>query len=207
MSSIIKAHLNKYKWLASALDNAGCFTDSTIEKRPKFMRYIHVIYGEAMATNGAVVHILPTPELDDGCYELQGAQLVKVDGVDVPPTYNPRQVINDRVFLYYDDLVTKSIQDFKPAFIGRMLKLKRGHLTFSREYLTQATNYNERNAFEIASTGNNGFAFGVNEFGTFFVLALKRPSLKTRLRMAAIVLMATYNKIIDRFTSGQTTTK
>ena len=65
MSSIIKAHLNKYKWLASALDDTGCFTDSTIEKRPKFMRYIHVIYGEAMATNGKVVHILPTPELDD----------------------------------------------------------------------------------------------------------------------------------------------
>lgn len=198
MSSIIKAHINKFKWLASALDDTGCHTDASIATRPKFMRYIHVINGEAIATNGAVVHILSTPELNDGCYELQERQLVKVEGVDVPPTYNPRQVVNERVFLYYDDLVTKSIQDFKPVFIGRMLKLKRGHLTFNREYLTQATNYNERNAFEIVSTGNNGFAFGVNEFGTFFVLALKQPSFKARLRMAAIILMATYNKITDR---------
>ncbi len=177
MSSILKAQTNKFKWLASALDDTGCISDSAIEKKPKFMSYIHVIYGEAMATNGAVVHILPTPELDNGCYELQGRQLVKVEGVDVPPGYNPRKMVYGCVYNHYDNLVTKSIQDFKPAFLGRMLKLKRGRLIFNSEYLTKATNHNERNNFEIATVGDSGFAFGVNEFGTFFVSALTQPSI------------------------------
>lgn len=198
MSSIIKAQTNKYKWLASALNDTACLTDSGIAKRPKFTRYIYVLYGKAMATNGVVVHVLPTPELKDGCYVLDGLKLVKAEGVNVPPTYNPQQVVNKYVYLNYDNLVSKSIQDFKPIFLGRMLKLKRGGLTFNREYLTKATNHNERNSFEVASTQSGGFAFGVNEFGTFFVLALRKPSIKVRVKMAAIVLMVAYNKIIGR---------
>lgn len=207
MQPIIKAQTNKFKWLASALSDTCYITDTDLSNRPSFMRYICVVNGEAIATNGAAVHILPTPELVDGFYELSGLQLVKVDGVDAPPTYNPRQVVNEHVFLRYDLLTTKTLQDFNPMFLNRILRLKRHGFMFNHEYLVKATNNNERNAFEVAPVGSGGFAFGVNEFGTFFVLSLRPPSFKIRLRMAAIVLMATYNKIIDRVFSGQTTTK
>lgn len=158
------------------------------------MRYIIVIDGHAIATNGCLVHTIRAPELENGLYELQGIKLVKVNDFKIPANYNPKRVVSEIVFIHHSKFKTKTMQDFKPTFFKNLLKLKGDNCSFSRDYLLRATNHNERNAFDFAKVKDTGFLFGCNEFGHFFLLGLKQPNLATRLKTLLLISKTFFQK-------------
>ena len=179
MSTILKAHTNKYRWLASALES----DDTTA---PPSRRYIVVLDGKASASNGPLVHIIREPELENGLYKLNGLSLKKVGELDVPTDYHPYNLINEIVFFNQQRLKPFAIKDLKLAYSKTILANDDGGCLFNRELLLKATNHSERNVFEVMaepSLTNQSFAFGVNEFGTFFLVGLNKPNLITRFKL------------------------
>lgn len=192
MSTILKAHTNKYRWLASALNEEDA-------KAPNYHRNIVVLNGKATASNGPLVHVLRTPDLTDGLYRLNGLVLKKVGELNVPTEYHPEKLINEIVLFNQNRLAPMAIQDLKSVYCDTILKTKDNGGMFNREYLLKATNHSERNVFEVMaepSMTSQSFAFGVNEFGTFFLVGMNRPRFIQKIRLMFFgALLAAVEKV------------
>lgn len=181
MNTLTFAHQTPRAWLASAINQ-----NHDVE----CLRYIHIINGDAIATDGNRVHVvnnLNHANYPDGVYT---PGLVAAPFVVTPAGFNPKLVSQKMMYLAGDMPEKKSLKDFKLTMMGTAVRLKKGgQQPFQTKMILDAVNNHLSCDFYLNNNKAQSFVFGANEYGTFFLLAMNNPTFKQRWQLFKIALL------------------